>query len=76
MSLCYSFITHIWDKSITFNSNSPVPYLLTLVKENNLQLLVGLPLPFPQGKQGVSDAGQEKVSFLNWLGIEIEWDCY
>ena len=43
---------------MAFNCNSP--YLLTLVKENSLQLLVGLPLPLLQGKQGVSDAGQEE----------------
>ena len=43
---------------MAFNCNSP--YLLTLVKENSLQLLEGLPLPLLQGKQGVSDAGQEE----------------
>ena len=46
MSWCYSFITHNWDKNIiTFNFNCPLPYLLTLVKENSLQLPEGLPLP-------------------------------
>ena len=69
MSWCYSFIHHIWDKNImAFNCNSP--YLLTLVKENSLQLLVGLPLPLLQGKQGVSDAGQEEHGEL----LELTWD--